>query len=240
MPSSALKKNAGLSAMPAAHGIVSHAGAVRGPMPSGAAIGREPGGSFFFNDTATTEIYTLSLHDALPISEDGIRDATVTGVRKSTRLNSSHGSISYAVFCLDRKSTRLNSSHGSISYAVTGVDRKSTRLNSSHGSISDAGFCLDNTKVDTPADSIYGLISTSDLLCVCFFFFNDTATTEIYTLSLHDALPIYSSHGSISYAVTGVDRKSTCLNSSHDSISYAVSLDPKSTTHTSTHARISS
>src|SRR3989337_1482855 len=55
-----------------------------------------------------------------------------------------------------------------------------------------------------------------------FFFFNDTATTEIYTLSLHDALPIYSSHGSISYAVTGVDRKSTRLNSSHGSISYAV------------------
>src|SRR3989337_2233182 len=142
MPSSALKKNAGLSAMPAAHGIVSHAGAVRGPMPSGAAIGREPGGSFFFNDTATTEIYTLSLHDALPISEDGIRDATVTGVRKSTRLNSSHGSISYAVFCLDRKSTRLNSSHGSISYVVLSLDRKSTRLKSSHGSISYAVFCL--------------------------------------------------------------------------------------------------
>src|SRR5260221_13362699 len=68
---------------------------------------------FFFNDTATTEIYTLSLHDALPIctrlnssqAEDGIRDHCVTGVqtcadRKSTRLNSSHTVISYAVFCL--------------------------------------------------------------------------------------------------------------------------------------------
>src|SRR3989440_676690 len=67
---------------------------------------------FFFNDTATTEIYTLSLHDALPIytselqsqAEDGIRDLIVTGVqtcdRKSTRLNSSHDQISYAVFCL--------------------------------------------------------------------------------------------------------------------------------------------
>src|SRR2546422_7687416 len=87
---------------------------------------------FFFNDTATTEIYTLSLHDALPIfswklvfavgafflavggfvgaltewsvqgfleqrKRDGIRD------RKSTRLNSSHGYISYAVFCLKKK-----------------------------------------------------------------------------------------------------------------------------------------
>src|SRR5689334_24016910 len=70
--------------------------------------------SFFFTDTATTEIYTLSLHDALPISERPgqhvgaparyHRDLgpTVTD-RKSTRLNSSHSSISYAVFCLKKK-----------------------------------------------------------------------------------------------------------------------------------------
>src|SRR5260221_12901993 len=78
---------------------------------------------FFFNDTATTEIYTLSLHDALPISPplpagrchtparkrhpgrvhwvgEG---AWPTGDRKSTRLNSSHTVISYAVFCLKKK-----------------------------------------------------------------------------------------------------------------------------------------
>src|SRR3989337_3656093 len=64
---------------------------------------------FFFNDTATTEIYTLSLHDALPISSrpPGSPRRTPHGGacrppadRKSTRLNSSHGSISYAVFCL--------------------------------------------------------------------------------------------------------------------------------------------
>src|SRR6266704_5192159 len=68
---------------------------------------------FFFNDTATTEIYTLSLHDALPISlippPKGLfgRGVAVCGVfipdRKSTRLNSSHVSISYAVFCLKKK-----------------------------------------------------------------------------------------------------------------------------------------
>src|SRR2546422_8285470 len=71
---------------------------------------------FFFNDTATTEIYTLSLHDALPISGNragtGPRRiapvlrrgrATARGDRKSTRLNSSHGYISYAVFCLKKK-----------------------------------------------------------------------------------------------------------------------------------------
>src|SRR2546430_4996925 len=73
-------------------------------------------GFFFFNDTATTEIYTLSLHDALPIS-NGSRLSTkslwairrirvpsfVVGDRKSTRLNSSHSQISYAVFCLKKK-----------------------------------------------------------------------------------------------------------------------------------------
>src|SRR5258705_6865406 len=67
---------------------------------------------FFFNDTATTEIYTLSLHDALPIlgtmaavssptlTWAVINDVGAEGDRKSTRLNSSHLGISYAVFCL--------------------------------------------------------------------------------------------------------------------------------------------
>src|SRR2546430_10022559 len=69
---------------------------------------------FFFNDTATTEIYTLSLHDALPISVgDDYAVPCQTGChrgralpdrdRKSTRLNSSHSQISYAVFCLKKK-----------------------------------------------------------------------------------------------------------------------------------------
>src|SRR2546430_17038719 len=89
---------------------------------------------FFFNDTATTEIYTLSLHDALPISlklATGAGKTTVIAMliawqtvnavrrpaskiftrgflictpdRKSTRLNSSHSQISYAVFCLKKK-----------------------------------------------------------------------------------------------------------------------------------------
>src|SRR2546422_2412550 len=96
---------------------------------------------FFFNDTATTEIYTLSLHDALPIwirllparlgrlrargqrphgrglrdedsAEDGregpreLGGAGALGDRKSTRLNSSHGYISYAVFCLKKKKNK--------------------------------------------------------------------------------------------------------------------------------------
>src|SRR5256885_8907039 len=72
---------------------------------------------FFFNDTATTEIYTLSLHDALPISQFGnfnnhgyllerrldVGAGGRPGGRKSTRLNSSHLVISYAVFCLKKK-----------------------------------------------------------------------------------------------------------------------------------------
>src|SRR2546430_1577009 len=56
-------------------------------------------------------------------------------------------------------------------------DRKSTRLNSSHSQISYAVFCLKKKKPHLH-------------MTLCFFFFNDTATTEIYTLSLHDALPI--------------------------------------------------
>src|SRR5471030_1744936 len=69
---------------------------------------------FFFNDTATTEIYTLSLHDALPISsrrldvctdasQERARRADESRDRKSTRLNSSHLGSSYAVFCLKKK-----------------------------------------------------------------------------------------------------------------------------------------
>src|SRR5690348_17682598 len=84
---------------------------------------------FFFNDTATTEIYTLSLHDALPISQvseygfvitpyrvvtkgkvtDEIVHLDASQDRKSTRLNSSHPSISYAVFCLKKKKKQKTS-----------------------------------------------------------------------------------------------------------------------------------
>src|SRR6266571_2004747 len=86
--------------------------------------------------------------------------------RKSTRLNSSHMSISYAVFCLKKKKTylRLFSEHG-------------LKL----GILDDVAEAAGFTKV-----AIYLQFPSM----VAFFFFNDTATTEIYTLSLHDALPI--------------------------------------------------
>src|SRR2546429_4952822 len=106
---------------------------------------------FFFNDTATTEIYTLSLHDALPISipERGaletrrpVLEAKMLSAtyrvsndnprsfpaalptkqdRKSTRLNSSHGYISYAVFCLKKKKNISNDDllNDVLAYVVT-------------------------------------------------------------------------------------------------------------------------
>src|SRR2546422_1094043 len=101
---------------------------------------------FFFNDTATTEIYTLSLHDALPISADAppawmaqagivilaVKDDAIRPLaealardRKSTRLNSSHGYISYAVFCLKKKkkNTRRKNA-GSKSYPTQSRQRR--------------------------------------------------------------------------------------------------------------------
>src|SRR5438445_985799 len=91
---------------------------------------------FFFNDPPTTEIYTLSLHDALPISrrenpgggEAGGKDferpisaGEIGRDRKSTRLNSSHANISYAVFCLKKKTQgqRTNYMIQAIPYACT-------------------------------------------------------------------------------------------------------------------------
>src|SRR2546430_141466 len=67
-------------------------------------------------------------------------------------------------------------------------DRKSTRLNSSHSQISYAVFCLKKKTVSALVN-LLGPIDFSKGV-ILFFFFNDTATTEIYTLSLHDALPI--------------------------------------------------
>src|SRR5258708_36843800 len=81
---------------------------------------------FFFNDTATTEIYTLSLHDALPIciSNRGM-PAPPACISTSISLSSSSPARSFLrKVSLDRKSTRLNSSHQIISYAVFCLKKK--------------------------------------------------------------------------------------------------------------------
>src|SRR3712207_9430878 len=87
---------------------------------------------FFFNDTATTEIYTLSLHDALPIYAEPARQSTrlrpvrrrKTSSRDDLRTRDVSGRRPREATCSDRKSTRLNSSHANISYAVFCLKKK--------------------------------------------------------------------------------------------------------------------
>src|SRR2546430_15636552 len=98
---------------------------------------------FFFNDTATTEIYTLSLHDALPISALARRKAACARHDAAEPQPAPHG-------CALDRGSRLPQVHR---VAVGGhvrpgtEDRKSTRLNSSHSQISYAVFCLKKKKI---------------------------------------------------------------------------------------------
>src|SRR6267143_2551313 len=78
---------------------------------------------FFFNDTATTAIYTLSLHDALPIFQRAPTSAASSRSRSSDRRP-----LGPLVSLEDRKSIRLNSSHSQISYAVFCLKKKNIRL----------------------------------------------------------------------------------------------------------------
>src|SRR5256885_9740421 len=102
---------------------------------------------FFFNDTATTEIYTLSLHDALPISARVLRTASIcfwtcfdrSAIRSSVISSSLKMTSSRIV---DRKSTRLNSSHLVISYAVFCLKKKSAAVASAGDESSCAGADL--------------------------------------------------------------------------------------------------
>src|SRR3989337_722719 len=96
------------------------------------------------------------------------------GDRKSTRLNSSHGSISYAVFCLKKKPHKHHN---------TPAPRLTSHSPAPHHARS----------VGAPGQGAPGpraRLRPGGTRREVFFFFNDTATTEIYTLSLHDALPI--------------------------------------------------
>src|SRR2546422_8053155 len=97
---------------------------------------------FFFNDTATTEIYTLSLHDALPIWIRRIRAEQVLEALKKEPLRLAPGAeeaaSEHALLLLDRKSTRLNSSHGYISYAVFCLKKKKNKeATTTHANTSD-------------------------------------------------------------------------------------------------------
>src|SRR6266571_2775907 len=98
------------------------------------------------------------------------------GDRKSTRLNSSHMSISYAVFCLKKKKAN-GESHRMPPIKVDGTTEIAFEV-------------LRTIRVENP-DLDLGTCADRDVIdWLNLFFFNDTATTEIYTLSLHDALPI--------------------------------------------------
>src|SRR2546427_1170640 len=89
---------------------------------------------FFFNDTATTEIYTLSLHDALPICFEhelavivaarAVAGALLAGQRHQVEVAARGAARIVAIVHADRKSTRLNSSHSQISYAVFCLKKK--------------------------------------------------------------------------------------------------------------------
>src|SRR3712207_7719761 len=105
---------------------------------------------FFFNDTATTEIYTLSLHDALPI-------CTSRSSRPETATERSARSSTSAATAVTSSPTRPAVARRSSARTTHGptADRKSTRLNSSHANISYAVFCLKKKKKHhtTPYDS---------------------------------------------------------------------------------------
>src|SRR3712207_8547520 len=91
---------------------------------------------FFFNDTATTEIYTLSLHDALPISDS---DGDGFALLRMRPAHTYHPGMGQGVVGLR---SRVPARAGSAQKRAGSRDRKSTRLNSSHANISYAVFCL--------------------------------------------------------------------------------------------------
>src|ERR1039457_6467316 len=95
--------------------------------------------------------------------------------RKSTRLNSSHLVISYAVFCLKKKKKRKPQHNSLVSYGLSAT------------TATDRGCGAVRAVFSRPAVL---LLAALPEVFFFFFFFNDAATTEIYPLSLHDALPI--------------------------------------------------
>src|SRR3712207_8330001 len=104
---------------------------------------------FFFNDTATTEIYTLSLHDALPISRRA-RARAAAGVQRPQRRRAGPRRHAHGRAPVDAAEhpDRVEDRDGADRARPVGPDRKSTRLNSSHANISYAVFCLKKKKIN--------------------------------------------------------------------------------------------
>src|ERR1039457_6603416 len=138
---------------------------------------------FFFNDTATTEIYTLSLHDALPICwacrtwrwTCGYATTFSSRSEEHTSELQSPCNLVCRLLLEKKKKIRTKSHRASGTEAQVGL----TRVLWGHA-----------LAVRPLSVTGAGLVGSSIAVCFVFFFFNDTATTEIYTLSLHDALPI--------------------------------------------------
>src|SRR2546430_11163847 len=106
---------------------------------------------FFFNDTATTEIYTLSLHDALPISVEPELTEWVIHEGVAERMQK--------IIERAQKLVPMSAAHEPSPEFELRQDRKSTRLNSSHSQISYAVFCLKKKK------------STQSRCCLCYQFY---------------------------------------------------------------------
>src|SRR3712207_6851914 len=100
---------------------------------------------FFFNDTATTEIYTLSLHDALPIS---LSESVLHVIHIPLGANVQNAMHLQWIHIL--QNTHLTTSMLDIGLQIV-IDRKSTRLNSSHANISYAVFCLKQKQISIPS-----------------------------------------------------------------------------------------
>src|SRR6266571_3707512 len=141
---------------------------------------------FVFNDTATTEIYTLSLHDALPIWLRGSRPPTAcrsrrvgsSSIRRTATRSEEHTSeLQPHVNLVCRLLLEKNKQDLLEQSGKTTIDQMLDSLATSH-------------KYALPLFEHFAHRQINKRVVAFRFFFNDTATTEIYTLSLHDALPI--------------------------------------------------
>src|SRR2546428_415833 len=183
-----------------------NATSLSGPLP-GLSAGAVTVQVFFFNDTATTEIYTLSLHDALPIWPCALCVTDITP--SSIDLASAPGSFSIA---------GQGFASGGVGAPVWTLVTSRIRMPPAAGNEMTGSTTL-TVPLPTNATSLSGPLPglSAGAVTVQVFFFNDTATTEIYTLSLHDALPIWP----CALCVTDITPSSIDLASAPGSFSVA-------------------